>query len=231
MFCHLIWIQSDQYLENKKLIPKNIKNNYNKIILLNPDKNIIIKTWSNKDIRDFIEKEFKEYLSLYDSILDLRFKSDLARLFILYIYNGIYIDVDQECLLNLDEFGINNNTELCLIKSLENNRIANGFMYVKDKNNIFIKNCIDEYINLLNESLNNSGCDAINNVLNRTNNENILLLTENFTKNEKDCSGITEFYLSFYMFNKNGDRIMRSRYTNYYSDKNITEINELDEFI
>jgi hypothetical protein len=231
MFCHLIWIQADEYFENKKLIPKNIKKNYNKIINLNPDKNIVIKTWSNNDIRDFIKKEFEENLSLYDSIIDLRFKSDLARLFILYIYNGVYIDVDQECLLSLDDFGINNNTELCLIKSLENNRIANGFMYVKDKNNIFIKNCIDEYINMLNKSLDNSGCDAINNVLNRSNNENILLLTENFTKNEKDCSCITEFYLSFYMFNNNGDRIMRSRYPDYYSDKNITKIDELDEFI
>ena len=33
--CHLIWIQANEYKENKKLIPKGIKENYEKIRILN----------------------------------------------------------------------------------------------------------------------------------------------------------------------------------------------------
>ena len=54
------------------------------------------------------------------------------------------------------------------------------------------------------------------------------MLIENNTKEEKECSNITEYYLCFYFFNEKGEKIMRTRYINYYRDKEIT--NNLVEF-
>ena len=55
-----------------------------------------------------------------------------------------------------------------------------------------------------------------------------IMLIENNTKEEKECSNITEYYLCFYFFNEKGEKIMRTRYINYYRDKEIT--NNLVEF-
>jgi hypothetical protein len=228
MICNITWLQASDYKKGMKLIPSGIKKNYNKIKNLN--KNIKIKTWDNEDIINLINIDYKEYLDLYKKITDLRFKSDLARMLILYKFGGIYIDIDQECLVDFNKFGINDKTKLVLGKSLENNRVSNGFIYVKNINNSFIKECIDEYVSNLKQNYNYSGCQAINNILNKYPNLDLLLLTENCIKKEEECSSITEFYLSFYFFNSKGEKIMRSRYPNYYADKEISNFKQLETF-
>jgi hypothetical protein len=242
LLVNIIWIQAESYNKFYKLVPTNIKNNYLKIIEKNKniklnftDKELKIKTWSEKDIIKLINSDYKEYKELYISLTDLRFKSDLARLFILYKYGGIYLDIDQDVLCDLNKFGIKSNNEICLVKSLENNnRISNGFMYVNKFQHEFIKKCIDNYTNSLKNNINYSGCDAITNVLNDINNNeyNILFLTENNTKDLKNCSSETEFNLSFYMFNQKGEKVMRSRYPDYYRDKlTNSDIEKLSYFI
>lgn len=222
MLCHIIWAQAEEYKENKKLIPKGIKDNYEKIRLLNKD--IKIRTWSNNELLNLIKTDFREYMEDYKKINDRRFISDLGRLFILYKYGGIYIDIDQECLMNFESFGINNNTETVFCKSLENNRISNGFIFIKNKENNFIKNCIDAYASdLRNNSYYFSACESINNLINNLRFKPDVMLIENNTKEEKECSNITEYYLSFYFFNVKGEKIMRSRYINYYVDKENTD--------
>ena len=228
MICNITWLQASDYDKTKKLVPSGIKKNYNKIRKLN--KNIKIKTWDNNDIINLIREDYEEYLNIYNRITDLRFKSDLGRLLILYKFGGIYIDIDQECLVDFNKFGINDKTKLVLARSLENNRISNGFIYVKNKKNTFIKECIEEYINNLKKNYNYSGCQAINNIVNKYKNLDLLLLSENCIKKEEECSSITEFYLSFYFFNSEGEKIMRSRYPNYYADKEISDLKQLEEF-
>ena len=133
MLCHIIWIQASKYIDGLRLIPKGIKKNYEKIRSLNKDIEII--TWDNNDILNLIKADFLEYLDIYVNLIDKRFISDLARLFILYKYGGIYIDIDQECIVDFNSFGINEKTEICLARSLENNRISNGFIYIKSNKN------------------------------------------------------------------------------------------------
>jgi len=229
MLCHIIWIQASKYIDGLRLIPKGIKKNYEKIRSLNKDIEII--TWDNNDILNLIKADFLEYLDIYVNLIDKRFISDLARLFILYKYGGIYIDIDQECIVDFNSFGINEKTEICLARSLENNRISNGFIYIKSNKNSFIKECIDVYIKYLEKDSNSSGCEAINYVFNNNQELVSLLLTENNTKRQEECSSITEFYLSFYFFNTMGEKIMRSRYSGYYSDKEIKNVNQLVVFI
>ena len=75
MLCHLIWTQSEDYKENKKLIPKGIKDNYEKIRLLNKDIEII--TWSYNELLNLIKTDFIEYIENYKKINDKRFIGDL----------------------------------------------------------------------------------------------------------------------------------------------------------
>ena len=218
MLCHLIWVQSESYKKNSKLVPFGIKENYDKIRKLN--KNIEIITWSNNDILELIASDFKYYLEDYKKINDERFMGDLARLFILYKYGGIYIDIDQECLQSFENFGINDKTNIVLCKSLEGQRISNGFIFSRNKENTFIKTCIENYINdLRNNAYFISACETINNTVIKLNHKPDIMLIENNTKEKDKCKDSTEYLLSFCFFNEKGEIIMRSRYKNYYKDK------------
>ena len=133
--------------------------------------------------------------------------------------------------MNFESFGINELTETIFCKSIENNcnRISNGFIYIKNKNNAFIKKCIDIYIyDLKKNSFYYSCCESMTNLINEIKFIPDIMLIENNTKLEKDCSNINDFYLSFYFFNEKNEKIMRSRYINYYNDKNNNKV--LEEF-
>ena len=52
----------------------------------------------------------------------------MGRLLILYKFGGIYIDIDQKCYKSFKDFGINKNTKLVLCKSVETDRVCNGFV-------------------------------------------------------------------------------------------------------
>ena len=228
MLCHLIWIQANEYEKNKKLIPRGIKENYEKIKILNKD--IEIKTWSNKDILELIENNFEEYLNDFIKINDKRFICDLARLFILYKYGGIYVDVDQECLTSFEKFGINDKINTILCRSLENNRISNGFIFIREKKNDFIKTCIENYINdLRKREYFISACETINNTVKHLNYEPDIMLSEKNLKEKEQCQNIIDFFLSFHFFNTKGFKIMKSRYDNYYKDKELKD--DLVEFV
>jgi hypothetical protein len=229
MNCHITWIQASNYIEGKKLIPKGIKNNYNIIKKLN--NNINIKTWDNNDILNLIKTDYKEYLELYNNIKDFRFISDLGRLLILYKFGGIYIDIDQKCYKSFKDFGINENTKLVVCRSVETDRVCNGFIYVKEPKNSFIKECITEYVNMLKNNLNTSGCVAMNNVLNiNIDNLDFVLLKERNIKKREECNCETTYNLNFYFFNNSDQKIMKSRYADYYRDKELKDVKYLVDF-
>ncbi|CAF0778515.1 unnamed protein product [Rotaria sordida] len=59
--------------------------------------------WTDKDARRLIEKEFPCLLSTYDSYsYDIQ-RADIIRLIALYIYGGIYLDLDIICLKSFDQ--------------------------------------------------------------------------------------------------------------------------------
>ena len=227
--CHVIWLQASDYKKTKKLIPSGIKKNYQKIIQLN--KHINLNTWDNVDILKLINTNYPNYKNNYEKITDLRYKCDLARLFILYEYSGYYVDIDQESLLPFDNFGITNNTNLVLSRSVLTGDISNGFIYVKHKKDPFIKECIDAYISdLIKHNYSYTACKTMTDVVKKNEHLNMLMLREKNFKNEKDCDNVLDFYKSFYFLNENGDKLMRSRYDNFYTDKGITDEDKLVDF-
>ena len=61
-----------------------------------------LRLYTDSANRELIEKHFPSFLSLYDNY-DLHIKRvDAARLFYLYLYGGIYIDLDMICLRPFD---------------------------------------------------------------------------------------------------------------------------------
>ena len=144
------------------------------------------------------------------------------------------MDIDCQCLSSVNKMNINNDTELCIVFNSGKNEIFNSLIYVKNTENEFIKNCIDAYVNLLkNENI--GACPIMKTVFDNmypnydigiTN--NIVVHQERPEKKLENCSTKDEFWKSFYIYNKNNEKIMKSRYDNYYSDRNT--INNLVEF-
>ena len=60
-------------------------------------------------------------------------------------------------------------------------------------------------------------------------NDNITILQERPLKKLEECSSKVEFWNSFYIFNSNNEPVMKSRYDNYYKDKN--DNNNIIDFI
>jgi len=58
--------------------------------------------WTDKMNRDFIIQHFPDFLGKYDAYPDNIQRVDAVRYFILYHYGGVYIDLDFECLENIE---------------------------------------------------------------------------------------------------------------------------------
>jgi mannosyltransferase OCH1-like enzyme len=117
---HQIWIQGEDE------IPKNLVVNKNKIKELHPDWEYVL--WDEISIIELFKNTNKEWFAIYYKFDYLHQKIDYVRLIILYVYGGIYIDMDAYTIKKLDNL-INKYSEYDLIVS-----------YAKDIN--FITNYI-----------------------------------------------------------------------------------------
>ncbi|MDR2968233.1 MAG: hypothetical protein LBV32_01360, partial [Tannerellaceae bacterium] len=60
------------------------------------------RLWNGKDVRNFIIAYFPEYLDLYHSFYYDIQRWDAIRYLIMYQTGGIYVDLDYECLKNVE---------------------------------------------------------------------------------------------------------------------------------
>ena len=222
---HFIWIQSLKYNHKDPLIPKGIKDNYEKIIALNKNIKFNKNIWYDENITYLIQKTFPQYLNIYKNINDLRFKSDLSRLIILYVYGGIYIDIDQEVLKGFVSFDNIIDKKLVLVFNDRKDELSNGFIYVKEKRNKYIKLCLESYFEIIKKKeigackIMKELFDTMYKNIKIGKTEDITILQERPLKNLKDCHSKEEFWKSFYIFNSDNEPIMKSRYDNYYKDR------------
>ena len=95
---HQIWFQGE---EN---IPEHLKVYHKSWIDMNPKYEV--KVWDEKSIQEVLIKfNDKETTDMYNNYVYMIQKIDLAKYVILYIYGGIYIDMDIKCLKPItDEF-------------------------------------------------------------------------------------------------------------------------------
>lgn len=100
-YLHFIWIQGEENMNERD------RNNIQNIRNLNP--NWICKVWNDDNLISLLQS-FPDLLNVYNNvdllehtnINPLATKSDIGRRVILYQYGGVYMDVDVECVDNLD---------------------------------------------------------------------------------------------------------------------------------
>ena len=205
-----------------------IVNNYNKFLTYNNDFNLM--KWNSNKCLDIIEKYFPEHLTIYKNTYDYRYKCDLVRLVVLYVYGGLYMDIDAECLCGITDMDLNEDTNLSVVFNSDETEIFNSLIYVKEKHNTFIKQCINEYAKLLHKT-NIGACPIMKTIFDKNykkesykkesyKDENIVIHYEKSIKKREDCISKEEFWNSFYIFNKNSKKIVKSRYNSYYKDRN-----------
>jgi len=132
-----------------------MKINLNKLIDDNPEFNI--NFYDIKDCQNFINKYFGDkVLETYNSLIPYAYKSDLARLCILYIQGGIYLDIKYTCVNNFKFIYLTDKEYFVLSRIYKTNNIEklfknndygiyNGLIIVKPYNKFIIK-CIKKII-------------------------------------------------------------------------------------
>ena len=109
-----------------------------------------IHYWDEDNISELIHTHYKEYQEFYSSLPKMIMKIDLAKLFILGIHGGLYVDMDFYCLQNTEEYFITKtNISAGYEKAGANGKpsITNAYIYLPD--NIENKNKIKELIKIL----------------------------------------------------------------------------------
>jgi len=99
---HQIWFQGE---EN---IPEHLKEYHKSWVDMNPS--FQVKIWDEKNIESVITKfNDTDTTNMYHNYKYMIQKIDLAKYVILYIYGGIYIDMDVKCIKPIDDEFISTN--------------------------------------------------------------------------------------------------------------------------
>lgn len=88
---HQIWIKKGDEYSNYP-VPSEYENHIASIKKHHPD--FSIKFWSGKDVHNFIKEHFPTWISFYENITSTICKCNIARFLIVYIYGGVYVDLD-----------------------------------------------------------------------------------------------------------------------------------------
>jgi hypothetical protein len=85
-----------------EVIPENYRIWRGGFAKLNPDWDVIL--WDDACNREFISRRFPWFLDIYDRYPKEIFRADAIRPFFLFLFGGIYADMDSECVTSLDGF-------------------------------------------------------------------------------------------------------------------------------
>jgi hypothetical protein len=133
-----------------KTIDSNMEKYSNNWKILNPEYEI--KLYDDEMCRNFLLDNFEKlYCDIFDFLIDGPIKADFWRICILYLYGGVYSDIDNEPLVALNDF-IENDVSFVTCSSYwdEKNFNFNPNFIISEKGSIILKNCIDWYIDKYN---------------------------------------------------------------------------------
>lgn len=119
--------------EKWKSSPKSIKRHM-------PDWEYVLMT--DKDNRKLVKDYFPDFLPYYDNFSYSIQRADAARYCYLYVYGGIYMDLDFEVLKPLDDMFINDNEVYLVSSSNIGSYLTNSFMASKPRCKLWL-DCIE----------------------------------------------------------------------------------------
>jgi len=99
------------------------------------------KLWTDKKNREFIKENYPWFLKIYDSYPENIQRADAVRYFILYHFGGLYVDLDFECLKNIDPLLENKTLVFGRVYPTKEtfNEIPNAFMASTKKNKFWVR--------------------------------------------------------------------------------------------
>ena len=122
-----------------KNVPNYVRDDW---INLNPDYNFIL--YDDNDCRSFLKEKFgQEYVNLFNFLKDGAIKADFWRVCILYLYGGVYVDVDVRPHVPIKDFMEYGTTFLTCGSIFENE--LNPHLIITHPRNIILKKCIDYF--------------------------------------------------------------------------------------
>lgn len=225
----------EYHIEETQGIPKKIIQTYKKkdLIPTNIIKNITDKNldweynfYDDEECVNFLYEEFgKEYVDKFYSFKKGAHKSDLFRICWLYVNGGVYIDIDTEIIIKLDDIIDNIENDFTILQNRIRNRgrfekyISSLFGYhhetlinsliIVNKGNKYIKKCIENIMKINQEDLeNNYGLILF--VMQQTLKNNI-----KYQIFEEPTSPILFIYNRDGIYDKNNKLIGYSKYKNY----------------
>ncbi len=60
--------------------------------------------WTPKEVRALLQKYYPAYVEMYDNYPEMIRRADVMRYFIMERYGGVYVDLDMQCLRNIDRW-------------------------------------------------------------------------------------------------------------------------------
>jgi len=114
-----------------KNIPDKWKNSPKSIKRHMPDWEYVLMT--DDDNRKFVKKYFPDFLKYYDAFPYPIMRADAVRYMFLYIYGGIYMDLDFEVMEPIDRFFISDIDVYLVHSSNVGSYLTNSFMASKPK--------------------------------------------------------------------------------------------------
>lgn len=122
-------------------VPERWKSSPKSVKRFMPDWKYVLMT--DEDNRKFVKKYFPDFLDTYDSLEYPIMKADAIRYMFLYVFGGVYMDLDIELMKPLDDL-FQDNAEIYLVESGNTGSIyTNSFMASKPGCKIWL-DCLKE---------------------------------------------------------------------------------------
>jgi len=123
-------------------IPEKWKDAVHSCKIKNPDYKYIL--WTDKRMEEFVKYKFPDFYKTYMGYPHHIQRCDAFRYLVLYIYGGIYLDMDIVCKKNLDPFL---SYDIVFAKSYNLNTTYTNMFFAVSPYHPFLKFCIEELPN------------------------------------------------------------------------------------
>lgn len=138
---HFIWIDFKDELNKNTIIPNKYLLNIENCKKIN--EGYEIKIWNGYDCNNLVKTHFPKYFKIYNNLKYPIQKCDIARLMIVYIYGGIYSDVDRLCIKSYDNLLYKYRKYNLILGKYKNYPHIFNDPIICNKNNKFISKCIN----------------------------------------------------------------------------------------
>lgn len=194
--------------KDKSRIPLKVFNNLEKFA-----KGYECYIFDDEECKLFFNHFFGDrYVNRFISLKQGAHKADLFRYCILYIFGGIYLDIKTELLVPLDDF-FQDPTKLYTVVTPSSKWIYQGVIATPPNEPLMLQ--LAEHVLLNDPTEYHSYVKEFYKRVTDNPPKNLLLFEERISNNSEDCSGLDRYGLCCYIYDSNGNKIIKTRFNDY----------------